>query len=155
MRVFSAGLCPMKSQSEGESRSVMSDSLWPHELSSWNSLGQNTGVGSLYLLRGIFPTQRSNPGLPHCRRIPLPVEPQGQPKNTGVGSLALLQLVFPTQESIQGLLQRRQILYQRSCEGSPLICPIASHIMLDGLCHRWVLEKARELLIYAHSATRV
>ena len=29
-----------------------------------NSLGQNTGVGSLSLLQGIFPTQGSNPG-PH------------------------------------------------------------------------------------------
>ena len=28
---------------------------------------QNTGVGSLSLLQGIFPTQGSNPGLPHCR----------------------------------------------------------------------------------------
>ena len=35
----------------------------------WNSPGQNTGVGSLSLLRGIFPTQGSNPGLLHCRRI--------------------------------------------------------------------------------------
>ena len=34
--------------------------------SPWNSLGQNTGVGSLSLLQGIFPTQGSNPGLPHC-----------------------------------------------------------------------------------------
>ena len=30
---------------------------------------QNTGVGSLSLPQGIFPTQGSNPGLPHCRRI--------------------------------------------------------------------------------------
>ena len=35
--------------------------------SPWNSPGQNTGVGSLSLLQGIFPTQRLNPGLPHCR----------------------------------------------------------------------------------------
>ena len=36
----------------------MSDSLRPHGLySPWNSLGQNTGVGSLSLLQGIFPTQ--------------------------------------------------------------------------------------------------
>ena len=34
----------------------------------WNSLGQNTGVGSLSLLQGIFPTQGLNPGLPHCRQ---------------------------------------------------------------------------------------
>ena len=30
----------------------------------------NAGVGSLSLLQGIFPTQGSNPGLQHCRRIP-------------------------------------------------------------------------------------
>ena len=55
---------------ESESRSVVSDSLWPHRLySPWNSPGQNTGVGSISLLQGIFPTQGSNPGLPHCRRV--------------------------------------------------------------------------------------
>ena len=43
---------------ESESCSVVSDSLWPHGLySPWNSPGQNTGVGSLSLLQGIFPTQ--------------------------------------------------------------------------------------------------
>ena len=30
--------------------------------SPWNSPGQSTGVGSLSLLQGIFPTQESNPG---------------------------------------------------------------------------------------------
>ena len=34
-----------------------------------NSPGQNTGMGNLSLLQGIFPTQGSNPSLPHCRRI--------------------------------------------------------------------------------------
>ena len=48
----------------------MSDSLWPHGLySPWNSLGQNTRVGSLSFLQEIFPTQGSNPGLVHCRQI--------------------------------------------------------------------------------------
>ena len=28
-----------------------------------------TGLGSLSLLQGIFPTQGSKPGLPHCRQI--------------------------------------------------------------------------------------
>ena len=45
------------------------ESLRPHKLSPWNSLGQNTGVGSLSLLQGIFSIQGSNPGLPHCRQI--------------------------------------------------------------------------------------
>ena len=48
----------------------MSDSLQPHELySQWNSPGQNTGVGSLSFLQGIFPTQGWNPRLLYCRRI--------------------------------------------------------------------------------------
>ena len=41
----------------------------PMDCSPWNSPGQNTDVGSLFLLQGIFPTQGSNPGLPHCRQI--------------------------------------------------------------------------------------
>ena len=35
----------------------------------WNSPGQNTGVGSLFLLQGIFPTQGLSLGLPHCQQI--------------------------------------------------------------------------------------
>ena len=55
---------------ESESRSVVSDSLQSHGLySPWNSPGQNTGVGSLSLLQGIFPTQGLNQGLLHCRWI--------------------------------------------------------------------------------------
>ena len=64
-----------------ESRSVMSNSLWPHGLySPWNSPGQNTGAGSLSLLRGIFPTQRLNLGLPHCRWIFYQLSHQGVPR---------------------------------------------------------------------------
>ena len=37
--------------------------------SPWNSPGQNTGVGSLSLLQGVFLTQGLNPGLLHCRQI--------------------------------------------------------------------------------------
>ena len=37
--------------------------------SPWNSPGQDSGVGRLSLLQGIFPTQGSNPGLLHCSWI--------------------------------------------------------------------------------------
>ena len=30
---------------------------------------QSTGVGCHFLLQGIFPTQGSNPGLPHSRQM--------------------------------------------------------------------------------------
>ena len=57
-------------ESESESHSVVSNSLQPHGLyGPWNFPGQNTGVGSLSLLQGIFPTRESNLGLLHCRQI--------------------------------------------------------------------------------------
>ena len=65
----------------GESRSVVSNSLQPHGLCSpWNSPGQNAGVGSLSLLQGIFPTQGSNPGLPHCQWILYLLSHKGSPR---------------------------------------------------------------------------
>ena len=64
-----------------ESHSVMSDSLQPHGLySPWNSPGQNTGVGSLSLLQGNFPTQQSNPGLLLCRQIIYQLSHKGSPR---------------------------------------------------------------------------
>ena len=64
-----------------ESRSVVSNLLRPHGLySPWNSPDQNTGVGSLFLLRGIFPTQGSNPGLPHYRWILYQLSHMGSPR---------------------------------------------------------------------------
>ena len=86
--------------------------LQPHELySPFNSLGQNTGVfqlwvsqkGSRFLLQGIFPTQGSNPDLPHSRQILYHLSHQGSPRIHGVGSLSLLQGIFQTQESNQSL----------------------------------------------------
>ena len=66
---------------ECESHSVVSDSLQPYGLySPWNSPGKNTGVGSLSLLQGTFPAQRSNPGLLHCGRILYQVSHKGRPR---------------------------------------------------------------------------
>ena len=64
-------LCLIESEVKwSKSRSVVSNSLRPHGLCSpWNSPGQNTVLGTLSLLQGIFPTQESNRGLLHCRRI--------------------------------------------------------------------------------------
>ena len=63
--------------------SVVSDSLLPHGYSPPSSCvhgdspGKNTGVDCHALLQRIFPTQGSNPGLPHCRRILYCVSDQG------------------------------------------------------------------------------
>ena len=50
------------------------------DYSPCNSQGQNTRVGSLTLLQGIFPTQGSNPGLPRCRQILYQLNHEGSPR---------------------------------------------------------------------------
>ena len=89
----------------------------PWTISPWNSLGQNTGVGSLS-----FSSGSSNPEMePRSSTLQvdsLPAEPQRKPKNTGVGSLSLLQQIFLTQESNWGLLHCRRIFYQLSYQGN-------------------------------------
>ena len=58
---------------------------------------QNTGVGSLSLLQGIFPTQGLNPARsPTLQAASSPAEPPGKPKNTGEGSLTNLRGILPT-----------------------------------------------------------
>ena len=62
-------------------RSVISNSLRPHGLDSpWNFPGQNTGVGRLPLLQGIFPTWGVNTGLLHCRWILYQLSQKGSPR---------------------------------------------------------------------------
>ena len=48
--------------------------------SSVHGTGKSTGVDCHFLLQGIFPTQGSNPGLPHCRQILYQLSHQGSPK---------------------------------------------------------------------------
>ena len=59
-----------------------SPTLWnPMDyINPWNSPGKNTGVGSLSLLQGNFPTQGLKPGLPHCRRILYQLSHKGSPE---------------------------------------------------------------------------
>ena len=45
-----------------------------------DSTGKNTGVGYHVLLQGIFPTQRSNPGLLHCSQTVYHLSYQGIPR---------------------------------------------------------------------------
>ena len=63
----------------------MADSATPWTVANrllcpWNSPGKNTGVGCHALLQGIFATQGSNPGLPHCRGLLYHLSHQGRPR---------------------------------------------------------------------------
>ena len=73
------------------SHSVVSDSWWPpwtvaHDYSP----GKNTGGSSLSLLQGIFPTQRQNLGLPHCRQIFYCLNHEGSPTKIPLTAFPLL-----------------------------------------------------------------
>ena len=89
-----------------ESPSVVSTSWQPCGLySPWNSPGQNTGVGSLSLLQGIFPVQGLNPGFLQCRKILYQLSPKRSPRILKwVACPFCSGSACPTQESNQGLL---------------------------------------------------
>ena len=75
-------LSPLATKKKWKSLSC-APTLRPHGLySPWNSKGQNIEVGSRFLLQGIFPTQGSNPVLPHCRQILYQLSHQGRPHAT-------------------------------------------------------------------------
>ena len=80
----------------------------------WNYPRQNTGVGSLSLLQGIFPTQGLNPGIPNCRQTLYQLSHKGSPKSLSHVQLffnpmdrgawrAPLSMWFPRQEYWSGL----------------------------------------------------
>ena len=86
--------------------------------SPWNSPGQNTGVHSLSLLQGIFPTQGLNPGLPQSR--------QNLYQQSYKGSLRILEWVaipspanLPSPGIRTGVSCFATLAYQLSCQGSP------------------------------------
>ena len=103
---------------------VMSNfaTLWPlaaRLLNPLNSPGKSTGVGSLSLLQGIFPTQETNSGLLHWRRILPQLSHRGSPRILEWLACPFSRVIFPSQKSNQGILNCRQILYQLRYQGNP------------------------------------
>ena len=96
----------------------MSNFLWPCGLySPWNSPGQNTGLGSLSLSQGIFPTHGSNPGLPHCRQILYQLSHTGHPRILEWVAYPFSRGSSRTQESNQGLLHADTIPFRPQWPG--------------------------------------
>ena len=109
-----------------ESRSVVSDSLWPRGFyHPWTSPGENPGVGGLSLLQGIFPTQGWNPGVLNCRQV-LPRWAAGQPLLVVLGlcggALAPLLGGAPAPCWVRGLLEL--------CHAGETCCSVACGILL-------------------------
>ena len=75
-------------------------------------------VGSCSLLQGIFPTWRSNPGLPHCRRILYHLSHQGSPRILEWVAYPFSRGSSPPRKRT-GVSCIAEILYQLSYQGSP------------------------------------
>ena len=77
----------------------MSDSLRPHALwptrglHPWDFPNKNTGLGSHFLLLGIFTTQGSNLGLLHYRQILYQLSYEGNPYS--IYSYYKILAIFP------------------------------------------------------------
>ena len=77
-----------------------------------DSPGKNTEVGCHALLQGIFPTQRLNPGLPHCKWILYCLSHQGSPITTQsilfypiiVSQAIIFITILPLQKTIRNRL---------------------------------------------------
>ena len=69
--------------------------------------GKATGVGSLSLLQRIFPTQESNWGLLHCKRILYQLSYQGSPKNKK--NQLLLTLCLSVTQNCNSLMENANI----------------------------------------------
>ena len=77
LTLVNLNLCPLINKSEKVKvlvaqpcLTLCNSRLYPARLfCPWNSPGKNTGEGSHSLLLGIFPMQRSNPYLLHCKQI--------------------------------------------------------------------------------------
>ena len=102
------------------SRSVMSNSLQPHELQPtsffcpWRFSRQEYCSGLPFPPPGDLPNPEIKLSSPSVQVDSLLTKSPGKPKNTGVGILSRLQAIFLVQESNRSLLHCRQILYQLS-----------------------------------------
>ena len=77
-------------------------------------------MGSLSLLQGIFPTQGSSPGLPHCEWILYHPSYHGRPRILEWVASPFSRGIFLTQELNRGLLRCRRMLCQLSHQGNPV-----------------------------------
>ena len=81
--------------------------------------GQNTGVGSLSLLKVIFPIQGLNPSLPHCRRILYQLSHKGSFPKLKMVLRSIIQSLETNTAVV--FLEELSSLYQLRYDGSSII----------------------------------
>ena len=108
-----------------------------------DSPGKNTRVGCHALLQGIFPTQGSNPGLLHCRRILYCLSHQGSPWKVKV-SQSTLTFCDPMFYTEHGILQARilgWVVYPFSSRSSQLRNRTGVSCIVGGVFTNWAIRE--------------
>ena len=113
------------------------------------SPGKNTGVGCHALLQGIFPTQRWNPGLSHCRQILYFLSHQGSPR-------ILEWIVYPFSKGASWPRYQTEVSFItgrfftswaiREAQQAPLSMTVA--LFLIGSAHFWILTLCMGLFFF-------
>ena len=119
----------------------MSDSVRPHRwqptrlLFPWDSPGKNTGVGCPFLRQGIFLTQGSNPGLPHCMQTLYRLSYQRSPSKTQKSSSKF-------QKDVSFIDKIRKELYKKDLHDQDNHDGVITHLEPDILeCEvKWALK---------------
>ena len=79
-----------------------------------DSPGKNTGVGCHALFQQIFPTQRSNPSLPHCRWILYHLSHQGSPISIPIFVTVIICLLQITATEVKLFTQGKHVMELKS-----------------------------------------
>ena len=117
----------------------------PGSLVHGNSPGKNTGVSCHALLQGIFPTQGSNPGLPHCRRILYQLSYQGSYTSRSYFLLFPMPSSLPHRSSLPFLLSPIHSSLPACSTGKD--SRVDCHALLQGI---FPTQGSNPCLIYLH-----
>ena len=130
----------------------MSDSLRSHGLlCPWDFPGKTTGVLCHFLLQGIFPTQGSNPGLPHCGHA-LPSKPPGKPISGEAGIQTEVCLI-PALELLSSIIMSPNLKNRQNlvCCNQSILKEIIPGCSLEGMMLKLKLQYFGHLMRRADS----
>ena len=120
-----------------------------------SSPGNSPGVDYHFLLQGIFPTQGSNPGLPHCRHMLYCLSHQGSPGKVLWVDKLQCSVTNPIMEVY--LQRRKQILFymrdqRRFNKGYDVGASLQNYVGIFLVMETWYLMvRASESMLLDHT----
>ena len=117
----------------------------------WNSPGQNTGVGSLSLLQGIFPAQESNQGLPYHRCILYQLSYDGSLEWPCEPIISLLDIIPKTTEIKYSSKRICTSVHSNTIHYSQKVEVEMVQILLIGWVNKWIVVYVCSGIFFSHN----